>query len=58
MAYVLVEDFRAGLDTRRTNVTSVLGSWLTHMRGGSFVSFGETKVFFRIKTYRKVEVCG
>ena len=29
MAYVLVEDFRAGLDTRRTNVTSVPGSLVT-----------------------------
>jgi hypothetical protein len=29
MPYVLVEDFRSGLDTRRTNVTSVPGSLLT-----------------------------
>ena len=26
MAYILVEDFRAGLDTRRTEITSVPGS--------------------------------
>ena len=29
MPYILVEDFKSGLDTRRTNVTSVPGSLVT-----------------------------